>query len=424
MTNGALKADQPGTASRARYNSRLRADQRPLYVQASDALRQLVHSGGYAPGARLPSEIELSERLGISRPTLREALHMLEEEGTILRRHGVGTFVAQAVPVIEGGLEVLESIERMAERCGLSTRMVEASIVERTATPNELRGLAAAEDNASAAAPAPTTAPAPGASVTGVTKVTPVTEATPAIGVTVVTRVIVADGQRVAFLTDVVPQDQLRAAELGKGFHGSVLDLFLQRGWPQLAHSRTELAAEAADGDLARRLHLQRGAPLLKLEAQLYAQDGRVVRLLAQLLRARLLPISRSQTGRLDPAESITNIYLPSRRILHMRSFMGRDILSLKDFERQEFFRVFEIARTRWSRSPATAATATCCKEKTMVTAFYQPSHPHPPGPRGRHAPPGRPRDRLLRRQDDPRRRLVPGDPSRTPSRCWSSTAT
>jgi len=95
--------------------------------------------------------------------------------------------------------------------------------------------------------------------------------------VTVVTRVIVADGQRVAFLTDVVPQDQLRAAELGEGFHGSVLDLFLQRGWPQLAHSRTELAAEAADGDVARWLHLQRGAPLLKLEAHLYAQDGRVV---------------------------------------------------------------------------------------------------------------------------------------------------
>ena len=38
-----------------------------------------------------------------------------------------------------------------------------------------------------------------------------------------------------------------------------------------------KLAAEAADGDVARWLHLQRGAPLLKLEAQLYAQDGRVV---------------------------------------------------------------------------------------------------------------------------------------------------
>jgi GntR family transcriptional regulator len=266
MTNGALEVDRAASASRAHHNSRLRADQRPLYVQARDALRQLVRSGGYAPGARLPSEIELSERLGISRPTLREALHMLEEEGTILRRHGVGTFVAQPVPVIEGGLEVLESIERMAERRGLSTRMAEASIMERAATPTELRALAAGS------APAETVRA--GSQASGVTAVTGVTGVT---GVTVVTRVIVADGQRVAFLSDVVPQDQLRAAELGEGFHGSVLDLFLQRGWPQLAHSRTELAAEAADGDVARWLHLQWGAPLFKLEAQLYAQDGRVV---------------------------------------------------------------------------------------------------------------------------------------------------
>ncbi len=56
-----------------------------------------------------------------------------------------------------------------------------------------------------------------------------------------------------------------------------------------------------------------------------------------------------------------------------MRSFLGRDILSLKDFERSEFFRVFEvseymepIARNR--------KNVDMLKEKTLVTAFYQPS--------------------------------------------------
>ncbi len=56
-----------------------------------------------------------------------------------------------------------------------------------------------------------------------------------------------------------------------------------------------------------------------------------------------------------------------------MRSFAGRDILSLKDFERNEFFRVFEaaqilepIARNR--------RNSDMLKEKTLVTAFYQPS--------------------------------------------------
>jgi len=56
-----------------------------------------------------------------------------------------------------------------------------------------------------------------------------------------------------------------------------------------------------------------------------------------------------------------------------MRSFSGRDILSLKDFERQEFFRVFEIAE-RMEPIARNRRNVDMLKEKTLVTAFYQPS--------------------------------------------------
>jgi len=56
-----------------------------------------------------------------------------------------------------------------------------------------------------------------------------------------------------------------------------------------------------------------------------------------------------------------------------MRSFMGRDILSLKDFERQEFFRVFEIAE-QLEPIARNRRNADLLKDKTLVTAFYQPS--------------------------------------------------
>ena len=56
-----------------------------------------------------------------------------------------------------------------------------------------------------------------------------------------------------------------------------------------------------------------------------------------------------------------------------MRSFAGRDILSLKDFERNEFFHVFEIADAS-SPSPGSAATPTSSPTRSLVTAFYQPS--------------------------------------------------
>ena len=56
-----------------------------------------------------------------------------------------------------------------------------------------------------------------------------------------------------------------------------------------------------------------------------------------------------------------------------MRSFMGRDILSLKDFERQEFFRIFEVAALL-EPIARNRRNSDMLKEKTMVTAFYQPS--------------------------------------------------
>jgi aspartate carbamoyltransferase catalytic subunit len=56
-----------------------------------------------------------------------------------------------------------------------------------------------------------------------------------------------------------------------------------------------------------------------------------------------------------------------------MRSFAGRDILSLKEFERQEFFRVFEIAE-RLEPIARNRKNSDLLKDKTLVTAFYQPS--------------------------------------------------
>ncbi|MCJ7708044.1 MAG: aspartate carbamoyltransferase [Anaerolineales bacterium] len=56
-----------------------------------------------------------------------------------------------------------------------------------------------------------------------------------------------------------------------------------------------------------------------------------------------------------------------------MRSFAGRDILSLKGFERSEFFRVFEVA-DRLAPIARDRRNSDLLKHKTLVTAFYQPS--------------------------------------------------
>lgn len=61
---------------------------------AVEQLRAMIHSGELPAGSQLPSEPELAKALNISRSTLRAALSYLENEGTVLRQRGVGTFVA------------------------------------------------------------------------------------------------------------------------------------------------------------------------------------------------------------------------------------------------------------------------------------------------------------------------------------------
>lgn len=68
-------------------------ESRRLYRQIADQLSQLIRRGDFRAGDRLPAERELAEQLGVSRPTVREALIALEVEGIVEVRGGSGVFV-------------------------------------------------------------------------------------------------------------------------------------------------------------------------------------------------------------------------------------------------------------------------------------------------------------------------------------------
>jgi DNA-binding FadR family transcriptional regulator len=69
-----------------------------LYRQIAEQLRQLMASGEFALGSRLPAERDLALQLGVSRPSVREALIALEVEGMIEVRTGSGIYVQHAMP--------------------------------------------------------------------------------------------------------------------------------------------------------------------------------------------------------------------------------------------------------------------------------------------------------------------------------------
>jgi len=68
---------------------------RRLYRQIADQIRALIENGEAAPGARLPAERDLARQLGVSRPSLREALIALEVEGLLDVRVGSGIYVTE-----------------------------------------------------------------------------------------------------------------------------------------------------------------------------------------------------------------------------------------------------------------------------------------------------------------------------------------
>lgn len=65
----------------------------PLYFQIAENLKQAIEDGTLKPGERLDNELDLTERLGVSRPTVRQAVQRLVEQGLVVRRRGLGTVV-------------------------------------------------------------------------------------------------------------------------------------------------------------------------------------------------------------------------------------------------------------------------------------------------------------------------------------------
>lgn len=66
----------------------------PRYHQIAESLRERILGGRLAAGARLDNQRRLAREFGVTLMTLRQALEVLERDGLIVRRHGLGTFIA------------------------------------------------------------------------------------------------------------------------------------------------------------------------------------------------------------------------------------------------------------------------------------------------------------------------------------------
>jgi GntR family transcriptional regulator len=105
-------------AALRRLLRRVERDGAPAHAQIEDRLAEAIGGGDLSPGARLPPERELAERLGVSRMTLRQALDSLERRGMLTRTRGRrgGTFVAE--PKIERDMTTMAGLTSQLRRQG------------------------------------------------------------------------------------------------------------------------------------------------------------------------------------------------------------------------------------------------------------------------------------------------------------------
>ena len=120
---------------------------RRLYRQIADQISAMIGKGEYVPGSRLPPERDLAKQLGVSRPSVREALIALEVEGLLDVRVGSGIYVTDpgkrrqrdALQGDSGPFEVIRARVLIEGEC--------AALAAKNANPAQLRALRAAHAN-------------------------------------------------------------------------------------------------------------------------------------------------------------------------------------------------------------------------------------------------------------------------------------
>ncbi|HSS27227.1 MAG TPA: FadR/GntR family transcriptional regulator [Usitatibacter sp.] len=116
-------------------------DNRRLYRQIADQITALIEKGEYAAGQRLPPERDLAKQLGVSRPSVREALIALEVEGYVEVRVGSGVYVlgprageaAHPLPADSGPFELIRARWIIESEC--------AALAAKNATRAQARAM-------------------------------------------------------------------------------------------------------------------------------------------------------------------------------------------------------------------------------------------------------------------------------------------
>ncbi|MER5770762.1 GntR family transcriptional regulator [Streptomyces sp. NPDC001985] len=219
----------------------------PLYFQLSQQLEAAIERGVLTPGSLLGNEIELAGRLGLSRPTVRQAIQSLVDKGLLVRRRGVGTQVVHSQ--VRRPLE-LSSLYDDLEAAGQRPATVVLGSAPEPAGARVAAALGLAENSE----------------------------------VQRIERLRYAHGEPMALLTNHLPAGVLDCAT--EQLEATGLYRLMRAAGTTLHSARQSVGARAATAAEAELLAEEPGGPVLTMERTTFDDTGRAVEFGSHLYRA------------------------------------------------------------------------------------------------------------------------------------------
>jgi GntR family transcriptional regulator len=220
----------------------IKRNRQPLYNMAIDAVSELITSGQFHPGDRLPPEGELAQQLGISRSTLREAVGYLESRGIVYRRHGVGIFISNPAHLApQRGLDEIESFSTIAQKIGVSYERLLWKVDTITASSSVADALGTQ----------------PGAAIVRAEMS------------------VALNGHPYAYLDGYILPQYVNFTDLQEYPDGSLLDYCVDRAGINFTHSASKIMATTANAEIAQLLNVSENFALLYMNEIFQSQDGK-----------------------------------------------------------------------------------------------------------------------------------------------------
>jgi GntR family transcriptional regulator len=217
---------------------RIRRNPVPLYQQVIDEILRLIDEDGLQGGDPLPSESELSQMFGVGRSTVREALSYLESERIIIRRRGAVTIVAAAVRQPALGLETLEPFEELAAHQGWKCGTIDTAVTAMAADAQHASKLMIPQGDP----------------------------------ITLIRRTKTRNDEPIAVMDSFVPEAFMRNSAIQRDFVDSITVLVSSRA--RVTYAVAEVSLVMCEPEIAERLGVESGSPLLTLEELFWTGDS------------------------------------------------------------------------------------------------------------------------------------------------------